>query len=134
LGLLLIGVVVDEEVPADRVVLAGVRMQGGSLDLPVGAVVFTSVDEQDAEASEGEAGSKRGTAGARADNDIVIGGVVVGSLDGVSVAVGRENVLVLDGLGGPTRGGQSPVYNRRFYGKLVARLTQQLRWWRKGPR
>ncbi|KAI6768571.1 hypothetical protein HG531_010760 [Fusarium graminearum] len=68
---LIVGVVLDEEVPRDLGVLGSVGRVGRD-GVVGGGVVITSLDEEGLVASHGQASGQRTTAGTRADNDVLV--------------------------------------------------------------
>lgn len=90
LGLLLVGIVVDKEVPLDGVVCTGVGMQSRDLDLSVGTVILACIDEQDAVAGKSKTSCKRRTTGTRSNDNVLVGRVCHGSLGRIVVAIRRE--------------------------------------------
>jgi len=82
--------VIDEEVPLDRVVCAGVGVQSRDLNLSVGAVILACVDEQDAVAGKSKTSCKRRTTRTRSNDNVLVSRVGYGSLGWIVVPVRRK--------------------------------------------
>lgn len=90
LGLLFIGIVVDEEVPLDRVISAGIGVQSWNLNLSVGTVILAGIDEQDAIASKSKASCKWRTTRTRSDDDVLVSRVGYWSFGRIVVTIRRK--------------------------------------------
>lgn len=90
LSLRLVGIVVDEKVPLDGVISARIGVQSWNLDLSVGTVILTSVNEQDAIASKSKTSCKRGTTRTRSDDDVLVSRIGYGSFRRIVVTIRRK--------------------------------------------
>jgi hypothetical protein len=90
LSLLLVGIVVNEEVPLDGMIRASVWVQSWHLDLSISTVILACVNEQNAVAGKSETSCKRRTTGTRSDNNVFVGRIGYRSLSGIVVTIGRK--------------------------------------------
>jgi hypothetical protein len=94
LSLLLVGIMVNEEVPLDGMVCASVWVQSWHLNLSVSPVVLTCINEQNAVAGKSETSCKGRTTGTRANDDVFVGRIGYRSLSGIVVTIGRKLRIV----------------------------------------
>lgn len=81
---------IDEEVPLDRVVCAGVGVQSRDLNLSIGAVILACVDEQDAVAGKSKTSCERRTTRTRSNDNVLVSRIGYGSFGRIVVTIRRE--------------------------------------------